>query len=267
LKNGLENNKDLRSCFEKQISVIKALIIREMYTRFGRENIGFLWFIGEPILFCLGVTIVWTAIRAPYENGLPTTAIVLTGYVPLTMWRHCLSRAVVAFTANGSLMYHKQVTTLDIIISRMMLEIFGSIGAGLIVYIGAYFLGYISLPLDYGMIVVGLLFQAIFATSTGLILAPLTEKSELLEKSMSILSYLSLPLSGAFIMVDWISPKYRWILMSSPSSEAIEMLREGQFGYHAHPHYNMVYTIWINFLLILLGIHLTMTIRNKLKFE
>lgn len=34
-----------------QVKVIKALIVRELVTRFGRDNIGFLWIVAEPLLF------------------------------------------------------------------------------------------------------------------------------------------------------------------------------------------------------------------------
>lgn len=250
-----------------QFKVINALIMRELQTRFGRENIGFLWFIGEPALFCLGVTIVWTAIRPSHENGLPMTAIVLTGYVPLTMWRHCMARSVSAFRANGSLMYHKQVSTLDIIISRMIIEILGTICAGIIIYFGSYFLGYISYPEKYYMIITGIIYQSAFCLSSGLLVAPLSEKSEILEKALGIISYLSIPLSGAFVMVDWIPEKYRWILMLSPSVEGVEMIRDGQFGYHAHAHYNIIYSTWINFSLIIIGMKLTLDARKSISLE
>ncbi|MBU2653828.1 ABC transporter permease [Acidomonas methanolica] len=250
-----------------QFKVIHALIMRELQTRFGRENIGFLWFVGEPALFCLGVTVVWTAIRPPYENGLPMTAIVLTGYVPLTMWRHCIARSVAAFMANGSLMYHRQVTTTDIIISRMIIEILGAICAGIVIYFGAYFLGYISAPEKYDMLIIGLIYQSVFCFSSGLLIAPLSEKSDILEKALGIISYLSIPLSGAFVMVDWIPEKYRWILMSSPSVEGVEMIRDGQFGYHAHAHYNIIYSTWINIVLLIIGMKLTFDARKSIRLE
>jgi len=253
---------DFSSHFKAQARVIWALTMRELLTRFGRENIGFLWFIGEPILFCAGVAIVWTAIRPTHEHGLPTTAIVITGYVPLTMWRHCMMRSVLAFEANGSLLYHKMVTPLDIILTRTLLEIFGSLGAGFLVYVGAILLGFMDPPQKIDMLYLGVIFQAFFSVGTALNLAALTQKSELLEKAMSILSYLSLPLSGAFVMTDWISPKYRWILLSSPSVESIEMIRDGQFGYHSHSHYNILYTVCVNFILTIIGLSQILKIRR-----
>lgn len=255
-------SQSLLSLFSLQCRVIGALMMRELHTRFGRHGLGFLWILGEPILFCAGVAIVWSAIRPAHEHGLPTTAIVITGYVPLTMWRHCIARSVLAFEANGSLLFHKQVTPLDIIIARVSLEILGTLGAGVLVGSAAIILGFMKPPENYSLLYSGIFFQMFFCLSTALIVAPLTQRSEFLEKSISVLTYLSLPLSGAFLMVDWIPQHYRWILLASPSVDAIEMLRAGQFGYSAHAHYDVIYSIWINFLLTLIGLSLTLRVKK-----
>ncbi len=69
------------------------------------------------------------------------------------------------------------------------------------------------------------------------------------------------------MMVDWIPQKYRWILMASPSVESVEMIRAGQFGYVAHAHYDIIYTIWINFFLILIGLSLTLRVRKYIYIQ
>ncbi|WP_342629186.1 ABC transporter permease [Nguyenibacter vanlangensis] len=250
--------------FMLQCRVIGALLFREMNTRYGRENIGFLWVIGEPILFCAGVSIVWTAIRDSHEHNLPTTAIVLTGYVPLTMWRHSLARAVFAFQSNGSLLFHRQVTPLDIILARTILEITGALGAGFLVFLGAWLLGYIEPPKDYGMLYLGLGFHCLFCVATALLVAALSEVSELVEKSIGILSYLSLPFSGAFMMVDWLPPRWQNAILLSPSVDNIEMIRAGQFGDSAHAHYDIFYDSWITFVLFLIGLSLTLRARRHI---
>ncbi|WP_240993603.1 ABC transporter permease [Asaia bogorensis] len=255
-------SQSLLSLFSLQCRVIGALMMRELHTRFGRHGLGFLWIIGEPILFCAGVAIAWSAIRPTHEHGLPTTAIVITGYVPLTMWRHCISRSVLAFEANGSLLFHRQVTPFDIIMARVILEIMGTICAGLFVAGIAIIFGFMDSPKNYSLLYMGLAFQMLFCLATSLIVAPLTQRSEMFEKSINVISYLSLPLSGAFMMVDWVPPHYRWILLLSPSVDSIEMIRAGQFGYNAHAHYDIFYSIWINFLLILIGTSLTLRVKK-----
>ncbi|NPD68334.1 ABC transporter permease [Lichenicola cladoniae] len=250
-----------------QLRVIGALIIRELHTRYGRENIGFLWVVGEPILFCAGVAILWTAIRPAHEHGLPMTAIVVTGYVPLTMWRHCIMRAVKAFESNGSLLFHRQVTPLDIILARVLLEVAGTLIAGVLVAAGAMVLGFMAPPEDYGLLYFGLVFQMFFSLGSALLIAALSELSELVEKSVGVLSYLALPFTGAFTMVDWLPPHFRWILLWSPSVNNIEMIRGGWFGYGVHAHFDVVYDAWITLLMILIGLSLTLRVRKYIAIQ
>ena len=255
----------LWKCFCLQYKVIHALILRELHTRYGRENIGFLWVIGEPILFCAGVTIVWTAIRPAREHGLAMTALVVTGYLPLTMWRHCLGRAIKAYEANGSLLFHRQVTPFDIITARTFLEIIGTIMAAIILHCSAIAFGYLKPPADYSLIFLGYFYQSVFSFATALLAASLSELSDLVEKIIGVLGYLSLPLSGAFVMVSWLPLKYQWILLLSPMANNTEMIRAGQFGIGARVRYDLFYDTWSTLLLLLLGIMVTSNIRKHIE--
>ncbi len=254
----------LLSHFRLQYKVIHALVLREIHTRYGRDNLGFLWVIGEPILFCAGVAILWTAIRPAREHGLTMTAIVVTGYVPLTMWRHCMARAVKAYEANGSLLFHRQVTPFDIITARTFLEIIGTIMAGILVTGGAIALGYMEPPKDFGPILLGLFLQSLFSFATALLIASVSEMSDFVEKVVGIFSYLSLPFTGAFVMVSWLPLHYQWILMLSPMANNIEMIRGGQFGMEASVRYDLFYDSWTTVLLLGIGIILTRGVRKHL---
>lgn len=260
-----QSSPSLWKCFILQYKVIHALILREIHTRYGRENIGFLWVIGEPILFCAGVTIVWTAIRPAREHGLGMTTLVVTGYLPLTMWRHCLSRAVKAYEANGSLLFHRQVTPFDIITARTFLEIIGTIMAAIILHCVAIAFGYMKPPADYSLIFLGYFYQSVFCFATALLAASLSELSDLVEKIISVFSYLSIPLSGAFIMVSWLPLKYQWILLLSPMANNTEIIRSGQFGIAARVRYDLFYDTWATLLALLIGIMVTANIRKHIE--
>ena len=238
-----------------------------MNTRFGRENIGYFWIVGEPILFCGGVAIAWTAMRPSFDHGLQTTAIVITGYVPLTMWRHSIGRAVKAFESNGSLLFHRQVTPLDIIISRWVLEAVGTTAAGILVAVAAILTGFMSVPDDIGLVYLGIFYQALFCFASALIIAALSEVSEIVEKFMTVLLYLSLPFSGAFVMVSWVPKSFQSILLWSPSVHNVEMIRAGQFGPGAHAQYDIFYDSWITGLLMLLGLSLTLRVRRHITIQ
>jgi len=54
----------------RHLKIVGALMMREMATRFGREGLGFAWIVGEPLLFCFGVMILWSFTKSPYEHGI-----------------------------------------------------------------------------------------------------------------------------------------------------------------------------------------------------
>src|SRR5688572_33156248 len=76
--------------------VIGALLIREMLTRYGRNNIGFLWLFVEPMLFTLVLTAFWTATRSIHGSAIPIVAFALTGYLSLILWRNMPNRCIAA---------------------------------------------------------------------------------------------------------------------------------------------------------------------------
>lgn len=255
-------NLSLFQAFCTQMRVVFALIMRETLTRYGRENIGFLWVVGEPILFCGGVAVVWTAVRPSHEHGLQMTAMVITGYIPLTMFRHALSRSTKAYEVNSSLLFHKLVTPLDIILARTTLEVLGVLIAAVIITFGAIVLGYMAPPVDWGGTYAGLFFIIFFSYGVSFIFAYLTERSDTLEKAVGVINYLSLPWTGAFVMIDWLPPQYRWILEdTSPLANAIELMRSGVFGPKVVAHYSLVYLFYTCGITFFVGLYLTLKIR------
>ena len=65
-----------------------ALLMREVLTRYGRHNIGFLWLFVEPMMFTLGVAALWTAMKATHGSNLPIVAFAITGYSSVLLWRN-----------------------------------------------------------------------------------------------------------------------------------------------------------------------------------
>jgi capsular polysaccharide transport system permease protein len=62
-----------------QWRIIQALMMRELITRFGRENVGILWLFGEPMIFTLAVTTLWTATGMHRGSAMPIEAIAISG--------------------------------------------------------------------------------------------------------------------------------------------------------------------------------------------
>ena len=116
-----------------QVRVVGALLMREIITRYGRNNIGFLWLFVEPLLLTLVIVLLWKFLRADRVSSLNIIAFVITGYPMAMMWRNVSNRAIGAIAANASLLYHRNVRVLDTIFARMLLEIAGATIAQIVI--------------------------------------------------------------------------------------------------------------------------------------
>jgi len=156
-----------------QAQVIWALIIREIMTRYGRHNIGFLWLFVEPMLFTLGITTLWTIAGFHHGSNLPITAFALTGYSTVLLWRNMPTRCVGAIAPNSSLMYHRNVRVLDIFLSRIALEAIGATMSFVTLGLLFNFLGLMDMPENPLLVVQGWLLTAWFGGSLAMLLYPL----------------------------------------------------------------------------------------------
>jgi capsular polysaccharide transport system permease protein len=138
-----------------QQRVIGALMMRELSTRFGRENIGFLWMVAEPLLFAVLVGLIWRFMKGPAEHGLSVIGFVASGYLPLVMFRQAVNRSVGLFAANASLMVHRQIRIADFILVRFLIEMIGHMIAALAVGVLLVALGEVPVPADVGVMLLG----------------------------------------------------------------------------------------------------------------
>lgn len=109
-----------------QRRVIGALLMREILTRYGRHNIGFLWLFAEPMLFTLGVTTLWTLSNAHHYSSIPIVAFAITGYSSVLLWRSMPARCISAIEPNLALLHHRNVRLIDVFVSRILLEMVGT---------------------------------------------------------------------------------------------------------------------------------------------
>lgn len=250
-----------------QRRVVSALMIRELVTRFGRENIGFLWIMVEPLLFAVLVGVVWRFMKGPEEHGVSVVAFVATGYIPLTLFRHAMIRAVRVFSVNGSLLYHRQIKVLDFIFVRFIIETIGAMMAYLFIAALLMFLGEFPVPADLGTFFAGWLLYCLFSFALCLVLAPLSEMSDVLEKFMPVTTYIMIPFSGTFNMVSWLTPEAQNAMYYSPFVHAMEMMRHGIFGERVNAQWDASVPIAASLVLMLIGLVMCSRVRRQLVIE
>lgn len=247
--------------------VIQALMMRETITRFGREGLGFLWLIGEPLLFCFGVLIMWSLIKPAYEHGVRLGPFVMTGYMCLLLIRHQTGYSVGAVQANIGLMYHRQINVLSVFIARNLLEFLGATIAFAVVYVTLIGLRQVGPPQDWTYLLGGWLIMGLVSSSFGMFMAAWSLRSELAERLVPLISYSLIPLSGAFFMLEWVPHTYRVVLMYMPFPHGIEMVRAGVFGEFVPTHFNVAYAVAVSGIFYLISLILLADARNRIDID
>lgn len=244
----------LSSAWAVQRRVIYALLMREVLTRYGRHNIGFLWLFVEPMTFTIGVTILWSVAGASHGTSLPIVAFALTGYSCVLVWRNMPSRAIGAIKPNLSLLYHRHVKVLDVLVARLLLEAAGATISFVVLSLIFISIGWLQPPEDVLQVIGGWIVLVWFGMSLALLIAAWAEQSELVDKIWHPASYLLFPLSGAAFLVDALPVQAQKVVLYLPMVHCTEYIREGYFGAKFHAHHDMSYAILVSACFTLLAL-------------
>jgi ABC-type polysaccharide/polyol phosphate export permease len=249
-----QQSNSFRKSWAIQRRVVYALLMREVLTRFGRHNIGFLWLFVEPMLFTLGVTALWTISGASHGSTIPIVAFALTGYSSVLLWRNMPSRLVGCISPNLSLMYHRNVKIIDIFASRLILEVAGATISFVILSLVFISLGWMLPPEDILKVMFAWMLLGWFGASLAILLGSLAERSEIIEKLWHPAAYLLFPLSGAAFIIDALPPEAQSALLLLPMVHGVELLREGYFGSTIRANYDITYMMQSCAALSILGL-------------
>ena len=237
-----------------QQRVIGALLIREIYTRFGREGIGFAWILAEPLMFALPVLTLWSIVRPTYERGIRLMPVLLTGYMGILLFRHMGGTMLMFVRNNATLLYHRQVTILDVFLARALLEIMSNLMAAIVTFGFFIVFGEMNFPTDLPMFYLGYFFMIWWCLAISLVIGALCERSKLVEKIWPVYSYTYLFYSGFFYIADWLPPSLRKIALYQPCLQAYEMMRGGVFGATVRTYGDPAYTAAALSVLTLIGL-------------
>lgn len=250
-----------------QKRVLGALLMREILTRYGRHNIGFLWLFAEPMIFTLGVTTLWTIAKLDEVSALPIVAFAITGYSSVLLWRSMPSRCISAIEPNLPLLYHRNVKLSDVFWARIGLEAMGTTVSFVVLVILFWGLEWLELPEDVLKVAGAWLMLAWFGAGLALLLGALSGSNELVEKFWHPAAYILFPLSGAAFLVDSLPYAAQEAVLLLPMVHGVEYLREGYFGSAINAHYDMGYMAAWNAALTVSGLLTLRAISGEVRPE
>jgi capsular polysaccharide transport system permease protein len=237
-----------------QRRVVAALILRELHTRYGRENIGYLWVIAEPMTLAVAVAALHAGSKSHFGLDVRPVPLALCGYGVFILFRSIITRAESTLQANQPLLYHRSVTIFDMLLARAVLEFAATVAMLTILIAGACLLGLADPPARPLAMLGGLVLMLWFAFALSLLICSACHASRLAERLLHPATYLLMPLSGAFFMLKWIPEPYRGWLSWFPMAQIFELIRHGQFESADDRYVNLPYVMGWCLLLTYFGL-------------
>ncbi|WP_059413225.1 ABC transporter permease [Cupriavidus basilensis] len=238
----MQPESTFRRGLRAQLRVIGALILRELHTRYGRENIGYLWLIGEPMLLAGSVALIHLG-DTHHRGAILPIPFTLGGYCVFIIFRSIITRAEGALHANQPLLYHRMVTIFDMLAARALLEGASSTVALALLLAGACALGVGDPPARPLLLLAALALMMWFSFGLSMLVCAVTYTSKMANRLIHPIVYLAMPMSGAFFLLRWIPEPYRGWLSWVPLTQIFELLRVGQFENFESPYVDGPYLV------------------------
>lgn len=222
-----------RSPLQITKSVIFALLLREMRTRFGQRRMGAFWMLAEPIIQLIVMVVVMGLIRGRGPTqGIPFPVFLLTGIAPFVMYRGIAMLIMEGLAANRGLFAYKQLTPMDTFVARTIMQC--SLASISYMFVMAVFAWYgfdmsIHRPLEWlGLLIMGVA----LAFGMGMVLAVVADaipEVRTFVRFFFLVLYLS---SGAMVPVTrypaYVLPYLEW----NPFLHLTELIRQAVFPFY-----------------------------------
>ncbi|KZM48340.1 ABC transporter permease [Labrenzia sp. OB1] len=257
-------SKTLTDSVRQQISIIFALIVREMTTRYGTKFGGYMWAVLDPVLFIAILTTVFSAIAHVPPLGRSFLLFFATGYASFYIYRSTADQVASAVEANRALLNYPVVRPFDAIISRVLLQ------AATLFVVNLLLFGTISIFVEFGQLRMG---PILTASAIGLTLGAGVGISNIVWFHLSstyqhiwgVINRPAFMVSGVFFLPESIPIPYREILMWNPLVHLVGIFRMGFYPTYRASYVNLPYVIGLAVFSVVFGLFLVWLFDARLR--
>ena len=257
----------LLSSFRVQLRIIGAIMLRELHTRFGRSNIGYLWLVLEPMILSAGISAfhLFTNVSLPF--GFSPGPFYASGYITYIVFRNTVNRAAGVIESNKPLLFHRNVTLLDLTIARVLLDVVATAGAMIVILSIFIICGLSPMPERPWLIFAGLALMCWLSFGVSAMVSGASEFSRLIERFVHPATYLLLPFTGMFYVLDELPPPAARIAALFPFTHISDLVRMGLRSDFNSTYLNLTYVVLFCAITSVLGMIWLKLARRHMHFD
>jgi capsular polysaccharide transport system permease protein len=250
-----------------QARVVFALALRETRTRFGKNQLGYLWAVLEPLFWILTFYGMFRIIDRTSPGGMDLVPFLTTGIITYELAMKTSDRVAASIEANKALLFYPHVQPLDLIFARAGLEV-ATLVLVFVTIVGGHALIVQEAPeVDILGVALGLGLAGMFGMALGTVFCALSVVNTAVERIKGPLMRPLFWISGLFFSADALPAHAREILLYNPILHCVEITRDGWFPqYHAH-HASPGYVLGWTVVLAFIGLTLERGVRRKVELS
>jgi capsular polysaccharide transport system permease protein len=228
--------RDLVEPLKIQWRVLFALILRESRTRYGRQKLGYLWALIEPVLHIAVFYALFTySMRiVPLGHSLPM--FLATGLATYLGFANVLKRTHGGLGSNEALLAYPIVGVMDVFLGRALLDLATWVTVTFII-IGGLVLSGLD-PLPHSVLKMGAAIFLLFGLGfgVGVLIGIAAQFVPEIERLLTVPMRLLYFLSGCFFLPDAMPPAMREVLQWNPVLHGVTLFRTGYYGSNYTSH-------------------------------
>ncbi|WP_299008290.1 ABC transporter permease [uncultured Shewanella sp.] len=215
--------------------VIFALTMREIKTRFGHNRLGYFWAIMEPVGQVAILGLIFSLMGRNSVANIPVALFLFTAILPFKLFGKLLNQLSAAIDANKGLLSYRQVTAIDPVITRILIEV----ATFLLVYVFIFsvmaWLGFTAWPNNLLGLLTATALLVVFTVGLGLLLCTCMSFWKDTKKIVNIITRPLFFISGIFFCATMIPPQYWYLFDWNPIFHVIELSRDSFFSAYTSP--------------------------------
>ena len=241
------------------MSVIPALMVREMVVINGRALGGYAWAILEPILGITLLTVIFSAISYVPPIGSVYPLFYATGYLPFLFWSGAHARIMASSRSSKALLEHASVTIPDVLIARLALAAITSATVMILIYVGIRVIWQPEERIDIVVMSQAFLLTAALAFGIGTLNAALSSMFSVWEKIWGIASRPLFIISGIFFPFMDMPENVRDVIWWNPLVHVVGMTRQAVYSGYDGSYVSVPFVLIVSAVSAVIGLSMLLS--------
>lgn len=253
----------LREGLALQARVVRALMLREVRTLYGRYRLGYLWAFFEPITHIGFWFLLWTFMRRGNSvHDMAPLVFLSCGLIPFFCFKNVASFVQGAISSNAALLQFPPVKQIDTVIARFLLKSATMLVVGLTIFSILIFTGVADWPSDPLQVLLAAMAMLLLGLGYGTFNCVVCHLFPAYSHFTGVTGRVLYFTSGLFFVPESLPTPVLDILQWNPALHGVELFRSAWSALYESRFASFDYLVVFALLLLLFGLLLEPRVRK-----